>query len=274
MPVRAAAAAPTSWLAIALARQVDLPAMRLGHAERHLRYAARLACRHELLAPAADALEGLADVAEGDGRADEALDHLRDAQLATRRRNAVRAGARRALIAEFGVESSDAFAVSSEQLSQWLAAEAPGRDRRPPGAEPPAVTPVTASAARTNGEAEPGHAAHSQPSPGLAHLPGLVVTPGTGGRRRAPEPTEDRPREQAGTGSPGDVGSATPAGSPGTGSTTGDDSAMGMGELLSEALLALRSGEAASRVGDQETPLEGGGSGWPRRTVDPDDGRY
>jgi tetratricopeptide (TPR) repeat protein len=250
-PARAAAAAPTSWLAIALARQVELPAMRFRHAEGYLREAARLARRHDLPSPAADAADGLAHVAERAGRSEEAVEHLREAQLMTRRRQAARAGARAALVEEFGAASSDAVAASSEQLSRWLAG---GRPRHGPSRSATDLVGYRAvlpgDVAQANGEPEASDTAppHDLATPhGLAHLPGLVVTPGAGGRRRAPEPEPPTETERSGDATP--VDAAATAGS----ATAGG---MGMGELLAEALLALRSGEAASRAGHQRDRAE------------------
>jgi tetratricopeptide (TPR) repeat protein len=283
-PVRAAAAGPTSWLAIARARQVELPAMRFRHAEGYLREAACLARRHDLPSPAADAADGLAHVAERDGRAEEAVEHLREAQLMTRRRQAAGAGARAALVEAFGAASSDAFAASSEQLSRWLGGSRPRHGPSRSATELVGYGAVLpGGAAPRNGDAGAGDTAEPpEPSApqGLAHLPGLVVTPGAGGRRRAPEPEAATETEGSGDSTPVDAAAIA-----------GPDAAggMGMGELLAEALLALRSGEAASRSGhrreaaesrpaDEANARQQAGdetrSTWPRRPVDPDRDRY
>jgi hypothetical protein len=195
------------------------------------------------------------------------------------RRKAIRADAHRALVAQFEVESSRAFPVSSEQLSQWLAAEAPRRDTRPSTVELAAFTPTTASAStEASGHTPSSDAAqapHTQPSRGLAHLPGLIVTPGAGGRRRAPDPDEaieGEPHEDAHAGAAGDEPSPTAVDDRTVDQVAADGTGMGMGELLAEALLALRSGETASRAGHREAPVDDDArSGWPRRTVDPDE---
>jgi tetratricopeptide (TPR) repeat protein len=251
-PVRATGAAPTSWLAIALARQLDLPAERFGHAESHFGEAARLARRHDLPGPAADAADGLAHIATRDGRSDEAIEALRTHQLMTHRRRAVRAGARSALVAQFGVESSEAFPVSSDHMSRWLTARPARRGASVSAAELSGPPVQNGDGARGGGAVEPGEPAqgHDVPRPhGLAQFPGLVVTPGAGGRRRAPEadtPTDAGQQE----GPPADE----PGGLPGAGSA--DGAGLGMGELLAEALLALRSGEDASRAAHRRWPTE------------------
>lgn len=99
-PARAATAASTGWLALALATRVHLPAGDAEQALRLLTDAATAAQRHSLDAVLASCLEGLAQLHESRGELAEALRCLRGAHAAERRHRWAAEAVRRLLADE------------------------------------------------------------------------------------------------------------------------------------------------------------------------------
>lgn len=100
-PVRAGSAAPIGWLRIAIATRVHLPAGRHQTAMDLLTEAARGAERHRADEMLAGCLDGLSKVHEAQGEFAEALDSVRSARAAERRRLQAGESARALLVAHY-----------------------------------------------------------------------------------------------------------------------------------------------------------------------------
>ena len=107
-PARAATAASTGWLALALATRAHLPAGEAEQALSLLTAAATAAQRHSLDAVLASCLEGLAQLRESRGELAEALRCLRGAHAAERRHRWAAEAVRRLLADEFPHARSEA----------------------------------------------------------------------------------------------------------------------------------------------------------------------
>lgn len=107
-PARAATAASTGWLALALATRVHLPTGEAEQALSLLTDAATAAQRHSLDAVLASCLEGLAQLRESRGELAEALRCLRGAHAAERRHRWAAEAVRRLLADEVPHARSEA----------------------------------------------------------------------------------------------------------------------------------------------------------------------
>ncbi|GAB3299076.1 hypothetical protein [Parasphingorhabdus pacifica] len=202
-PVRAAAAAPSGWLRLALATRVHLPEGEPGVAVWLLNDAAAAAERHNLDGLLAELLRSISQTHENAQDFPAALTCLQGACAADRRWQSVVHNARLRLVGEFP-GSSTGSVPRGGPAADWPKAAAAGT-------EPTDAAPVEAAAAGTTGSTTTEPSTAGAPSTGVTATGGTVTGPTAtgvtaGGVTVSPaesyaddlpsEPDEPRPRRR------------------------------------------------------------------------------